>query len=128
MKKVKSLKLEVKKALAKVKGTKVTHKNFYEEGGRFKRFFNAQLENELAERSVKCKAGRLELSAMLYKGKLATSVFTHPKETPFETEVFLAYYKSFDEAVTALKVVEKEYKNKKTWCEWLYEEGKKSES
>ena len=105
-----------------MKGTKVTHKNFYEEGGRFKRFFNAQLENELAERSVKCKAGRLELSAMLYKGKLATSVFTHPKETPFETEVFLAYYKSFDEAVTALKVVEKEFKNKKTWCEWLYED------
>ena len=125
---MKSLKLEVKKALAKVKGTKVTQKNFYEEGGRFKRFFNAQLENELAERSVKCKAGRLELSAMLYKGKLATSVFTHPKETPFETEVFLAYYKSFDEAVTALKVVEKEYKNKKTWCEWLYEEGEKNES
>ena len=102
-------------------------KDFIEQAKKFNKYFNIRIDEISAERSVKCKAGRLEIYAQLYKNKLSAHVFTHPVETAFETEVLCKNCKTVDEAVKHLKETEEKYKKMKTWCPFLYEESEKSE-
>lgn len=81
-------------------------------------FFNAGIFEESAQRSVNCKAGRLEIYVQLYKGKLAAHIFTHPVETAFESEVFYKEVKTVKEGVELLKKEEAKFSKKKTWCKW----------
>ena len=41
-----------------MKSIKVTKKNFFEETGKFHKYFNFGVSDEIAQRSVNCKAGR----------------------------------------------------------------------
>jgi len=102
-------------------------KDFIEQATKFKKYFNIKINEISAERSVKCKAGRLEIYAQLYKNRLSAHVFTHPVETAFETEVLCKNCKTVDEAVELLKATEEKYKKMKTWCPFLYKESKKNE-
>ncbi|MBR5356487.1 MAG: hypothetical protein IK121_06165 [Lachnospiraceae bacterium] len=95
-------------------------KDFIEQATKYKRYFNMRVDEFGAERSVKCKAGRLEIYAQLYDNKLSAHVFTHPVETAFETEVLCKKCKTVDEAVKYLKATEEKYKKMKTWCPFLY--------
>ena len=98
-----------------MKSIKVTKKNFFEEAGKFHKYFNFGVSDEIAQRSVNCKAGRLEINCMIYKGKLHADIYTHPNETAFESEVFAGKFETIEDAVKALKKAETEYKNKKSW-------------
>ena len=98
-----------------------------EQATKYKKYFNIRIDGQGAERSVKCKAGRLEIYAQLYKNKLSAHVFTHPVETAFETEVLCKNCKTVDEAVELLKATEDKYKKMKTWCPFLYKESEKNE-
>ena len=98
-----------------------------EQATKHKRYFNMRIDEFGAERSVKCKAGRLEIYAQLYKNKLSAHIFTHPVETAFETEVLCKNCKTVDQAVELLKATEEKYKKMKTCCPFLYKESKKNE-
>ncbi len=100
-------------------------KELIEQATKYKRYFNIRIDEFGAERSIKCKAGRLEIYAQLYKNKLSANIYTHPVETAFETEVLCKNCKTMDEAVKLMKATEEKYKKMKTWCPFLYEEGKK---
>ena len=103
-------------------------KEFIEQATKYKKYFNIRIDEFGAERSIECKAGRLEIYAQLYKNKLSAHIFTHPSEIPFENEVLYKNCKTVDEAVEALKKVEEKYKKMKTWCEYLYKkDGDKNE-
>lgn len=102
-------------------------KDFMEQANKYKKYFNIGVYEESAQRSVECKAGRLEIYAQLYKNRLSAHIFTHPVETAFETEVLCKNCKTIDEAVEHLKATEEKYKKMKTWCPFIYEEGGKNE-
>ena len=102
-------------------------KDFIDDAKKHKKYFNIKIDGISAERSVKCKAGRLEIYAQLYKNRLSAHVFTHPVETAFETEVLCKHCKTMDEVVKLLKETEEKYKKMKTWCPFLYEKGGKDE-
>ena len=113
------MKKEVKKV---VKGTakgkvKVTQEVFMEEAKKYSRFFNDGLFEDLARRSVHCKAGRLEIYVQLYKGELSAVIYTHPVETAFESEVVFEKVKSVKAGVELLKKEEAKLKKKKSWWE-----------
>ena len=99
-------------------------KELIEQATKYKRYFNIRIDEFGAERSIKCKAGRLEIYAQLYKNKLSANIYTHPVETAFETEVLCKNCKTMDEAVKLMKATEEKYKKMKTWCPFLYEKGK----
>ena len=90
---------------------------FMKEAERFTEYFNDGIYEETAKRSVECKAGRLEIYAQLYKGKLSANIFTHPNETAFESGVLEKDVKTMDECVKLLKEKEAELKNMKSWWE-----------
>ena len=90
---------------------------FMKEAKRFEKYFNEGIYEETAKRSVYCKAGRLEIYAQLYKGKLSANIFTHPNETAFESGVLEKYVKTMDECVKLLKEKETELKKMKSWWE-----------
>ena len=101
---------------------------FMEQANKYKRYFNKGIYEESSQRSVRCKAGRLEIYVQLYKNKLSAHIFTHPVETAFETEVLCKNCKTMEEAVEHLKKIEEKYKKMKTWCPFLYEKkGGKNE-
>ena len=102
-------------------------KDFIDDASKFKKYFNIKIDGISAERSVKCKAGRLEIYAQLYKNRLSAHIFTHPVETAFETEVLCKNCKTMDEAVEYLEKTEEKYKKMKTWCPFLYKESSKNE-
>ena len=96
---------------------------FIEQATKYKKYFNIRIDGQGAERSVRCKAGRLEIYAQLYKNRLSANVYTHPVETAFETEVLYKECKTMDEAVKLMKATEEKYKKMKTWCKFLYKDG-----
>lgn len=102
-------------------------KDFINDATKYKKYFNIKIDGISAERSVKCKAGRLEIYAQLYKNRLSAHVFTHPVETAFETEVLCKNCKTMDEVVEHLKKTEEKYKKMKTWCPFPYEKGGNNE-
>ena len=110
-----------------MRGKVMKGRELIEQATKHKRYFNMRIDEFGAERSVKCKAGRLEIYAQLYKNKLSAHIFTHPAETAFETEVLCKNCKTVDEAVELLKATEEKYKKMKTWCPFLYKESKKNE-
>lgn len=102
-------------------------KEFMEQAEKFKKYFNLGINETSAQRSVRCKAGRLEIYAQLYKNKLSANIYTHPVETAFETEVLGKDCKTMDEVVELLKATEEKYKKMKTWCPFLHKKGGKNE-
>lgn len=100
--------------------------NFVKQVEKFEKYFNAGVFEESGQRSVNCKAGRLEIYVQLYEGKISANIYTHPNETAFESEVFHKNVKTVKEGVELLKKEEAKLVKKKTWCDWFYDEKKKN--